>query len=144
MSERCVNRVELIGRLGKDIEVKFTPDGTQVGTFNVATSKRWKTQGSSEYKESTQWHRCVLWRCESLAPYLTKGKRVFLVGELQTRSYDKDGTKHYVTEVNVRDLILLSFDEDQRQQSGPRNVPAPSAPPADQMPDGISDDDVPF
>ena len=136
---RSLNRVQLIGHLGRDIEVKFTPSGTQVGQFSLATSRRWKDKQSGEWKEETDWHRCVLWNCDKVASFLTKGKQVFLEGRLQTRDYtDREGVKRYTTEVVVEDLILLGV----RDSNAPLH-PAASAPPPDD-PHGVSDDDVPF
>lgn len=138
---RSINRVQLLGHLGKDIEVKFTPSGIQVGQFTIATSRRWKDKNSGEWKEETDWHRCILWRCENLANYLTKGKQVLVDGRLQTRSYDdRDGVKRYLTEVVCDDLILLGGG-DRTEKSGS----APSQPRnADPGEHGVTDDDVPF
>jgi single-strand DNA-binding protein len=135
---RSLNRVQLLGHLGKDIEVRFTPNGTQIGQFSVATSRRWKDKNSGEWKEETDWHRCILWRCENLAKFLTKGKQVWIEGRLQTRSYDKDGQKHYATEVVCDDLILLGGGDRGEHQ------PAARGPEPEMSGQGITDDDVPF
>jgi len=109
MASRSVNKVILIGHLGKDAETKFTPGGVAVTRFSIATSRRWKDQQSGEWKEETDWSDVTLWRAENLAQYLTKGKQVYVEGRLQTRSYeDKDGKKVYRTEIMVNDLVLLS------------------------------------
>jgi len=158
MASRSVNRVTLLGHLGKDAETKFTPSGTAVTNFTLATSRRWKDQQSGEWKEETEWHRCVLWRSENVSNYLLKGKQVFVEGRLQTRSYeDKEGQKRYTTEVICEDLILLGSggrsdqaapsSEYDRPASMPRSAqrPAAAAPPAEEnFNQGISDDDVPF
>ena len=108
MASRSVNKVILIGRLGKDAESKFTPSGTSVATFSIATSWRQKDQQTGEWKEHTDWHNIVLWRAENVAPYLTKGTQVYIEGRLQTRNYEnKEGKKVYVTEVVAEELILL-------------------------------------
>ena len=108
MASRSVNKVILLGHLGKDAETKFTPGGAARTTFSIATSRRWKDQQSGEWKEETDWHNIVLWRAENLANYLLKGKQVYVEGRLQTRSYDdKDGKKQYFTEVVSEDVILL-------------------------------------
>jgi single-strand DNA-binding protein len=138
---RSLNSVQLLGHLGKDIEVKYTPSGIQVGQFTVATSRRWKPKDSSEWKEETEWHRCILWRCENLANFLTKGKQVMVIGRLQTRNYDKDGQKHYVTEVVCDELILLGGGE---KQAGPPPVRERNGEDPGPRDLGISDDDVPF
>lgn len=165
MASRSVNKVILVGHLGRDAETKFTPSGVSVTRFSVATSRRWKDQQSGEWKEETDWHNISLWRAENLAQYLTKGKQVYVEGRLQTRSYeDKDGQKKYSTEVVADDVILLSGRGEgaggegggySQQQppivSAPRgsaNRPqqAPTSRPMDESPfdAGINDDDVPF
>src|SRR5579872_555975 len=154
MASRSVNKVILIGHLGKDAETRFTPAGVSVTSFSVATNRRWKDQQSGEWKEETDWANVVLWRQENLANYLTKGKQVYVEGRLQTRSYDdKDGKKQYMTEVVAEDVILLGgrggdagADAGAGAQpvSMPRGASRP-APAQDQVADqGITDDDVPF
>lgn len=161
MASRSVNKVILIGNLGRDAETKFTPAGVAVSNFPVATSRRWKDQQTGEWKEETDWHNVVLWRQENLANYLTKGKQVYLEGRLRTRNYeDKDGRKVYVTEVVAEELILLGGSRDAgagpeenagQPVSTPRSAqpraPRPAAPVDDQsfgQSPGITDDDVPF
>lgn len=140
MASRSVNKVILVGHLGRDAETKFTPSGTSLTRFSVATSRRWKDQQSGEWKEETEWHNVSLWRAENLAQYLTKGKQVYVEGRLQTRSYeDKDGQKRYSTEVVADDVILLSgrgegggggmdaggFNQEPRMVSQPRSASRP-------------------
>lgn len=138
MAEKSRNTVILLGRLGKDAETKFTPSGTAVTNFSIATSRRWKQ--NEEWKEETDWHQCVLWRAEKLAEYLKKGTRLEVEGRLKTRSYeDKDGNKKYVTEVVVEDVILLgdgSGNNGGSKGSGKREDDGPPPDP--------NDDDVPF
>ncbi|MEO7144333.1 MAG: single-stranded DNA-binding protein [Bryobacteraceae bacterium] len=108
MASRSVNKVILLGHLGKDAETKFTPSGASVSKFTLATNRRWKDQQTGEWKEETDWHNISLWRAENLAPYLTKGKQVYVEGRLQTRSYeDKDGKKQYFTDVVADNVILV-------------------------------------
>lgn len=108
MASRSVNKVILVGHLGRDAETKFTPSGASVSKFSVATNRRWKDQQTGEWKEETDWVNVVLWRQENLATYLTRGKQVYVEGRIQTRSYDdKDGKKQYFTEVVADDVILL-------------------------------------
>src|SRR5436309_10111100 len=108
MASRSVNKVILIGHLGKDAETKFTPSGVAKTTFGVATNRRWKDQQTGEWKEETDWSNVVLWRSENLANYLTKGKQIYVEGRLQSRSWDdKEGKKQYMTEVVADDVILL-------------------------------------
>src|SRR5579885_3812178 len=153
MASRSLNKVHLIGNLGRDAETRFTPAGVPVTKFSVATSRRWKDQQTGEWKEETDWTRVVLWRGENVAPYLTKGKQVYVEGRLQTRSYDdKDGKKVWTTEVIADDVILLGgrgetgapeegFSQEQPMRSAPRSRPAaPSPPPSGE----VTDDDVPF
>jgi single-strand DNA-binding protein len=156
MASRSVNKVILIGNLGKDAETKFTPGGAARTTFSIATSRRWKDQQTGEWKEETDWHNVVLWRQENVANYLTKGKQVYVEGRLQTRNYeDKDGKKVYVTEVVAEDVILLSRGEgapaagemnQSRPVSAPRGAQRPPqpAPPDDFGGGPVTDDDVPF
>src|SRR5258706_4972416 len=108
MASRSVNKVILVGNLGKDAETKFTQGGTAVTKFTIATGRRWKDKQSGEWKEETDWHNVVLWQAENLANYLLKGKQVYIEGRLQTRSYeDKEGKKQWFTEVVADDVILL-------------------------------------
>lgn len=159
MASRSVNKVILIGNLGRDAETKFTPSGAAVTRFAVATTRSWKDQQSNEWKEETNWTNVVLWRQENLANYLTKGKQIYVEGRLQTRSYDdKDGKKVYATEVVAEEVILLGGRaEAGGAESGGRAVAraggsgsparggsgAPGAP-DDDFAMGVSDDDVPF
>jgi single-strand DNA-binding protein len=164
MASRSVNKVILLGHLGKDAETRFIPSGDSVTNFTLATNRRWKDRQTGEWKEETDWHNIVFWRGENLANYLTKGKQVYLEGRLRTRSYeDKDGQKRYATEVVADDVILLGGggrgeappeEMDQRpggvvsaprnvQRSGPQAVPQQNAEPG-LPPQGITDDDVPF
>ncbi|MBV9498648.1 MAG: single-stranded DNA-binding protein [Acidobacteriaceae bacterium] len=164
MASRSVNKVILIGNLGRDAETKFTPSGAAVTRFAVATTRSWKDQQTNEWKEETNWSNVVLWRQENLANYLTKGKQVYVEGRLQTRSYDdKDGKKVYATEVVADEVILLGgrgeggFDQGGRtaaaRSSGPvggsgRGPGGTGGPGAGHEDDfggmGVTDDDVPF
>jgi single-strand DNA-binding protein len=163
---RSVNKVILIGNLGRDAETKFTAGGTAVTRFSVATTRSWKDQQTNEWKDETNWTNVIVWRQENLSNYLTKGKQVYVEGRLHTRSYDdKDGKKVYATEVVAEEVILLGGRADsgfegaggpqpaygsasagQRpaQQRG-RPGASPSGPEEDPFGGmGISDDDVPF
>lgn len=109
MASRSVNKVILIGHLGKDAETRFTTAGAAVTNFTLATNRRFKDNQTGEWKDETEWHNVVLWRAENLANYLTKGKQIYVEGRLRTRSWDdKDGNKRYTTEVMAEDVILLS------------------------------------
>ena len=156
---RSVNKVILIGNLGRDAETKFTPSGASVTRFSVATTRNWKDQQSGEWKEETNWTNVTVWRQENLANYLTKGKQVYVEGRLQTRSYeDKDGKKVYATDVVADEVILLGGRGEGAPEAagmgssmprsapqGGRSRPAPAGgadEPHFEM--GITDDDVPF
>jgi single-strand DNA-binding protein len=166
MASRSVNKVILVGRLGRDAETKFTPGGTAVTKFSVATSRRWKDKQSGEWKEETDWTNITLWQAENLANYLTKGKQVYVEGRIHTRTYDdKDGKKVYATEVIADDVILLGGPGDsgggggrsggdefsQQPVSMPRGAQGGGAPasrqpaaPQEDYGQGITEDDVPF
>lgn len=144
---RSLNRVQLLGHLGQDAETKFTPTGVACTSFSLATNRRWKDQQSGEYKEATDWHRCVLWRSENVSQYLVKGKQIFVEGRMQTRSWeDKDKVTRYTTEVVVSDLVLLGGGGDQARPAGEAARPRQQTTGQEAPPDahGITDDDVPF
>jgi single-strand DNA-binding protein len=156
MASRSVNKVILIGHLGKDAETKFTPSGVAKTNFTLATNRRIKDQQTGDWKDETDWHNIVLWRSENVANYLLKGKQIYVEGRLSTRSYDdKDGNKRWITEVVAEEVILLSGggqrdagDEFGQPVSMPRSArPAPARGPEagpGTLDAGISDDDVPF
>ena len=110
MASRGVNKVILIGNLGADPEVRYTPDGAPVANFNLATSESWNDRTSGEKQERTEWHRLVVWRklAEIAGQYLKKGSKIYIEGKLQTRSWeDQSGQKRYTTEVVVNELQML-------------------------------------
>ena len=126
MSRGGVNKVILIGNLGGDPEVRYTPSGAAVVNVNLATNESW-TDRSGERQERTEWHRLVLWSklAEIAGQYLRKGSKVFVEGRLQTRSWDdQSGQKRYTTEVVVNDLQML----DGRGEGGGPGGPAPGGP----------------
>jgi single-strand DNA-binding protein len=105
-----VNKVILVGNLGRDAELRYTPGGAAVSTLNIATTEVFKDR-EGQKKEDTQWHRVILWgkTAESLQDYLTKGKQIYVEGKLQTRKWkDKDGNDKYTTEVRGDRVVLLS------------------------------------
>jgi single-strand DNA-binding protein len=160
MASRSVNKVILIGHLGRDAETAFTASQVAVTKFSVATSRRWKDQATGDWKEETDWTRVVLWRGEAVAPYLLKGKQIYVEGRLQPRSYDdKDGKKVWTTEVVADEVILLGgrgdgapsggggdeYSQQEPMRSAPRGRQAPTAPAhAAPMSGGVDEDDVPF
>jgi single-strand DNA-binding protein len=159
MASRSVNKVILIGRLGRDAETAFTASQVAIVKFSVATSRRWKDQQTGDWKEETNWSNVVFWRGENVAPYLLKGTQIYVEGRLHTRSYDdKDGKKIWTTEVVADEVILLGgkgdsapsgggdeYSQQEPMKSGPRSR-APQAPPSHAAPmsGGVDEDDVPF
>lgn len=125
-----LNRVELIGNLGRDPQLRYTQNGSAVVTLSVATSESW-TSKEGEKKEKTDWHRVVIWGklAEVAAEHLAKGSPVYLCGKLQTRSYYKDGEKRYQTEVVLQsgDRMIMLGNGNGHSSGG-----------------GINDSDIPF
>lgn len=148
---RGVNKVILVGNLGKDPETSYTPSGQSVTKFSLATSRSYKDK-NGELKEETEWHNIVAWgrTGEICQQYLTKGRPVFVEGRIQTRSWeDKEGKKRYTTEIIANEVVLLGGG---RGEGGePQARPAAAARPAPQrvadddfaQPE-ITDDDIPF
>jgi single-strand DNA-binding protein len=142
-----VNKVILVGNLGRDAELRYTPAGAAVATINMATTEVWNDK-AGQRQEKTEWHRVVLWgkSAESLTEYLTKGKQIYVEGRLQTRQWDdKDGNKRYTTEIRGDKVVLLggggrgpSVDRggDSMGAGHAGSAPEPSEP--------LTDDDIPF
>ncbi|MGB9773247.1 MAG: single-stranded DNA-binding protein [Bacteroidota bacterium] len=106
---KSLNKVTLIGNLGKDPEIRYTTSGVAVANFTMATTERWKDQDGNQ-QEHTEWHNIVAWRrlAEIANEYLKKGNKVYVEGKIRTRSYDdKNGVKRYVTEIVADDIILF-------------------------------------
>lgn len=119
MAERSLNKVMLLGRLGRDPELRYTGSGKAVATFTVATSSQWKDQDGND-QERTEWHRVVAWSRlgEICAEYLSKGKQVYLEGRIQTRDWeDQDGNKRSTTEIVLSDMIMLGGGGPSRDNS---------------------------
>ncbi|MCI0422089.1 MAG: single-stranded DNA-binding protein [Acidobacteria bacterium] len=141
-----MNKVILVGRLGKDPELKYTQGGTPVVKFSLATDETWKDQ-SGEKQQRTEWHNIVAWRklAEICGQYLNKGKLVYIEGKLQTRSWDdKEGHKRYTTEVVADNMVMLSGkgDDARHERSA---AAAASSQGSEANPDSqITDDDIPF
>lgn len=138
-----VNKVILVGNLGRDPEVRYTTNGTAVANFPIATTDRWVDQASGDRKERTEWHRIVVWgkQAEIAGEYLRKGKQVFIEGSLQTREWtDRDGNKRYTTEVKAQNFQMLGSRQDAPSSDDrPKPVPATAEPDA-----GYEEDDIPF
>jgi single-strand DNA-binding protein len=145
---KSINKVILVGRLGRDPEMKYTSGGTAFCRFSIATDDAWTDKGSGEKQERTEWHSIVVWDrlAEICNQYLTKGRLVYIEGSLQTREWDdKEGVKRKTTEVRARDMVMLG--------GGPGGGGEGSMPPRPESGGGsssgggggaITDDDIPF
>jgi single-strand DNA-binding protein len=139
-----VNKVILVGNLGRDAELRYTAGGAAVATINMATTEVWNDK-AGQRQEKTEWHRVVLWGkpAESLTEYLTKGKQIYVEGRLQTRQWDdKDGNKRYTTEIRGDKIVLLGGGGG-RSQPIDRGDTGTHAP-APESPEPLTDDDIPF
>jgi single-strand DNA-binding protein len=144
-----VNKVILVGNLGRDAELRYTPGGSAVATLNMATTEVWNDK-QGQKQEKTEWHRVVLWgkQAESLQEYLTKGKQIYVEGRLQTRQWDdKDGNKRYTTEIKADRITLLGGGGGRSggayAAGADRGASHPSG--GDEPPiEPITDDDIPF
>ena len=137
-----INKVLLLGNLGRDPELRSTPKGNKVLNFPMATSRRWKDRETEQVHDETDWHRIVVWgrQAEVLSEYLKKGSQVHVEGRIQTRSWsDSEGAKRYTTEIVASRIQMLGRPED-RRVSEP--VDEPEAPAAVVEPNGA--DDIPF
>jgi len=147
-----VNKVILIGNLGRDPETRFLPSGSAVANISVATTDTWKDKTSGEKKEATEWHRVVFFGrlAEIAGEYLKKGSQVYIEGRLQTRKYEKDGQDHYSTEIIADTMKMLGSRSgmgggEPRAEMREPSAAAESRPakkPAGQFQD--MDDDIPF
>ena len=136
-----VNKVILIGNIGQDAVLRYTPGGQPVTGFSIATTETWNDKAGQK-QEKTEWHRIAVWgkTAESLTPYLVKGKQIFVEGSLTTRKWEKDGQTHYTTDVKALRIQLLgggrgSSDavSNQSGDESPYNAPV-----------AATDDDIPF
>jgi single-strand DNA-binding protein len=154
-----VNKVILVGNLGRDVEIRYTSGGTAVATLSLATTDVWTDKGGQK-QEKTEWHRVVLWgkTAETLQEYLLKGRQIYVEGRLQTRQWDdRDGNKRYTTETRADRVVLLggrgggtgtgggmSRGDDPDASAGP---PGPTGPPGTTGPgesSELTEDDIPF
>jgi single-strand DNA-binding protein len=146
-----VNKVILVGNLGRDAELRYTPGGAAVATLNLATTEVWNDR-NNQRQEKTEWHRVVLWgkQAESLQEYLTKGKQIYVEGRLQTRQWDdKDGNKRYTTEIKCDRVTLLGGGGGGGRGGGSESYgggrSAGGGGGMDEPPvEPITDDDIPF
>jgi single-strand DNA-binding protein len=157
-----VNKVILIGNLGKDPEVRYAPSGSAIANVAIATSRQWKNKDSGERQEETEWHRVVFYDrlAEIAGEYLKKGKSVYIEGRLKTRKWtDKDGVEKYTTEIIAQEMTMLGSrgeggggDVEMGSAPAPRSAPARQAPAAASKPAATKsstgfddmDDDIPF
>jgi single-strand DNA-binding protein len=161
-----VNKVILIGNLGRDPEVRYAPSGSAIANVTIATSRNWKDKTTGERQEETEWHRVVFYDklAEIAGEYLKKGKSVYIEGRLKTRKWtDKDGVEKYTTEIIANEMTMLGSreggggggmgDAEMGSAPAPRSAPpARSAAPAPRQPAASKpatgfddmDDDIPF
>ncbi len=139
-----INKAILVGRLGKDPEVRYTPDGAMVTSFSLATDEQWKDK-NGEKVQKTEWHRIVTFGklAEICGNYLAKGKLIFIEGRIQTSSWDdKEGVKRYSTEIVASNMKML--DSKGQGKSDESSQPQPEAPPSHASSSNAPMDDVPF
>ena len=141
-----VNKAILIGNLGKDPDLQYTPSGTAVAKFTLATNERWTGQDGQK-NERTVWHNIVAWgkQAETIKEYLTKGKQVYIEGRIDNRSYDdKEGNKRYISEVVVRNFQFLGSRGDAAPEPAASPTAAQETPSAPSEGTSNDDDDLPF
>lgn len=149
---RGINKVILVGNLGKDPEVRYSPNGNAVANITLATSEQWKDRNSGEQQEKTEWHRVVFFNrlAEIVGEYLKKGSQVYVEGKLQTRKWQgQDGQDRYTTEIVASEMQMLGGRQGggddswgSSRSTGGSQAAAPAAAPAGDI--GDFDDDVPF
>ena len=154
MASKGLNKVMLIGRLGKDPDVKYAQSGLAIVNFTLATNEDWPDKSTGERKERTEWHNIVVFGKlgEICGKYLSKGKQVYIEGRIQTRSWEQEGTTRYKTEIVVNDMRMLdskgpggesvraeAVSENDYENSSPSESRSSFSPPS-----GVADDDIPF
>jgi single-strand DNA-binding protein len=119
-----INKVILVGHLGKDPETKAMPSGGAVANITLATSEQWKDKATGEKQEKTEWHRVVFFNklAEIAGEYLKKGSQVYVEGSLRTRKWDKDGVEYYTTEIVASDMQMLGNSGDKKPQEAKKMV----------------------
>ncbi len=125
MSQRCINKVTLMGSVGRDPEVRYTSEGTAVANFTMATNETWKGK-DGEKKEKTEWHRVVAWGkiAENMGEYVNKGDRLYIEGRIQTNEWeDKEGSKRETKEINVMDYVFLSNKNERPKKEEQKDAP---------------------
>jgi len=143
---KSINKVILVGNVGADPEVKYTPSGVPVGKFSLATNERFKNK-SGEWQDRTEWHNIVAWQrlAEIVGEYVSKGSKVYIEGKLQTSSWEdrRSGEKKYRTEIVARDLVLLGLRENGNSKQG-HATSGEQREPDDAGSGEITDEDIPF
>lgn len=139
-----VNKVIIMGRLGQNPELKYLPSGTANCTFSVATSEKWKDKQGVDH-EKVEWHSIVVWTklAEICNQYLAKGRQVFIEGKLQTRSWEKDGVKHYKTEIIATSVQFIDSAKKQESEKKDETPDHSDADAPNYNPDHDSDD-IPY
>jgi len=144
-----LNKVMIIGRLGKDPEIRYTQAGTAICNFSVATSEQWIDKATGQKQEKTEWHNCVSFgkQAETLEKYLKKGLMVYIEGKLTTDQYDKDGQTHYSTKIKIDGFQFLGGKSDDTRQEQQHRTEYKESTSPDQphgKPYMMPDDDIPF
>ena len=149
-----VNKVILLGRLGQDPELKYTPSGAAVCNFSLATSETWNDKNSGQKQVRTEWHRVVVWGklAELCNQYLAKGRQAFVEGRLQTRSWDdQNGQKKYTTEINATTVQFIggqtgagAGNYQQNNNAGPSHNNEPAQDYSVSTDSNFASDDIPF
>ena len=141
---RGINKVILVGNLGRDPETRYLPSGGAVTNVSLATSRSWKDRDSGEQKEKTEWHRIVFFNRlgEIAGEYLKRGSKVYVEGELRTREWEKEGQKHFTTEVVANEMQMLDSKggNSDYEKNNNSSIAAPSSLSSSDM----VDDDIPF
>lgn len=160
MAGRGINKVILIGNLGRDPEIRYTPDGVAIANVTIATTDSWNDRNTGERQERTEWHRVVFFRrlAEIVEQYVKKGSKIYVEGRLQTRKWERDGVERYTTEIIANEMTMLDSrgdagsaggDFEQRQQpaaagGGQQREKAAAAQSESSGFDNFDDDDIPF
>jgi len=143
MASKGVNKVIIVGNLGNDPDVRYTPDGKAIANISLATSDSWKDKNTGEQQEKTEWHRVVFFNrlAEIVEQYLKKGSKVYVEGKLQTRKWEQDGVERYTTEIVASEMQMLDSRGGNAQ---PASQPAAQQGAAPQQFDNFDDDSIPF
>ncbi len=137
---RGVNKVILVATVGKEPEIKYMPSGGAVCNLSAATNESWKDKQTGEKKERTEWHRLTFYNrlAEIVGEYIHKGSQIYIEGSLRTRDYEKEGQKHYVTEIIVGNMQMLGGKQESQKEK------APIASESSETSGDFQDDDIPF